>query len=332
MKKRKFGDGGALEDLAEGSSKGRFDEDVYKRARAFLERGGKQEEAAEEKRTVRSVRPKVTDTGDETARMAKRAPAPIGPAEIPVDPGVRAPAKEGRIPGEFERNVSNTMNALTPLGVGAAMRGAKGLGEAASKGWQAGRAEVQAAKELAESTARGAASRAAIQAKRAERAKQAAEARKTAEAMEEAKPVLKARPGKAKPTEKTRYRDEENVPEFEFKKGGCTKKYAEGGDVDQEVVEYRKSPKYTGYEDYTPSGRAAMRTYNEEEKGAKDIVRRKGQQPISPSAAKKAQATQRETASEIKRETRGMVPEGRYAKGGRIDGCATKGKTRGTMR
>lgn len=151
MKKRKFAEGGALEELAEGKAKGSFDEDVYKRARAFLERGGEQEQAAEEKRTVRSVRPKVTDTGDESARMLRRAPAPTAPAamgraEIPVDRSVRAPAPEGRIPGEIERNISNTAAALTPFGVGAAMRGAKGMGEAASAGWRAGRPAAAIAK------------------------------------------------------------------------------------------------------------------------------------------------------------------------------------------
>lgn len=244
----------ALDELAEGTAKGRFGEDTYRRARSFVD--SDEENLAPKKQTFKEAfaaarragdkkftwngksyttelaAPKVTDTGDETARMLRRAPAPTGRAEIPVGPEERGPAKEGRIPGEFERNIRNTVNALTPFGVSGAMRGAKGLGEAASKGWQAGRAEVQAGKELAESTARGAASRAAIQARRAERAKQAEEARKTAEAMEEAKPILKARPGKAKPSEKTRYRDEENVPEFEFKKGGCTKKYARGGRID----------------------------------------------------------------------------------------------------
>ena len=99
---------------------------------------------------------------------------------------------------------------------------------------------------------------------------------------------------------------------------------------------YRKQPDYYGYEDYTPSGRAAMAAYSKAAEGAKDMVKRKGSSPYSPSAAKKAQAAQRETADEIKRETRGKVPEGRYAKGGKVssaskraDGAAQRGKTRG---
>jgi hypothetical protein len=103
--------------------------------------------------------------------------------------------------------------------------------------------------------------------------------------------------------------------------------YASKEDMDaEERIAYRKKPDYTGYEDYTPSGRAALKAYNQAMRIAKD-----------PSAAKKAQAAQRETAAEIKRETRGTVPEGRYAKGGsvsaskRADGIAQRGKTRGTM-
>ena len=103
----------------------------------------------------------------------------------------------------------------------------------------------------------------------------------------------------------------------------------------EERIAYRKQPDYFGYEDYTPSGRAALAAYNKAAEGAKDTKPRKKAPPYSPSAAKKAQAAQRETAAEIKRETRGTVPEGRYAKGGsassRADGIAKRGKTRGRM-
>lgn len=225
MKKRKFAEGGALEELAEGKAKGSFDEDVYKRARAFLERGGEQEQAAEEKRTVRSVRPKVTDTGDESARMLRRAPAPTAPAamgraEIPGPMGAPSPGSrnvgkpsdesEPFLSEEVKRNIKNTAAALTPFGVSAAMRGAKGLGEAASAGWRAGRPAAALAKstprvgdeglealarstaekvptprvaierftpaqrrEATESSIRGAANRKEIQAKRAARESQA---------------------------------------------------------------------------------------------------------------------------------------------------------------
>ena len=118
--------------------------------------------------------------------------------------------------------------------------------------------------------------------------------------------------------------------------------YEQGGKVSEEeikeLIAYRKQPDYFGYEDYTPSGRAAMAEYNKAVEGAKDMVKRKGSPPYSPSAAKKAQAAQREAADEIKRETRGKVSEGRYAKGGKVpsaskraDGAALRGKTRGKI-
>ena len=108
----------------------------------------------------------------------------------------------------------------------------------------------------------------------------------------------------------------------------------------KELIEYRKRPDYTGYEDYTPSGRAALAAYNKAEARADDMTPVNPDEPsgrrYSPSAAKKAQEAQREAAAEIKRETRGAAQEGEYAKGGKIgsasrraDGIAKRGKTRG---
>lgn len=122
-----------------------------------------------------------------------------------------------------------------------------------------------------------------------------------------------------------------------FRAGGAVKqKYAAGGGV-EERISYRNRPDYFGYEDYTPSGRAALQAYNKAEEGATDMQKRRYSPPFSPSAARKAQSAQRESAAQIKRETRGKVPEGMYAKGGtvsasrRADGCAQRGKTRGKM-
>ena len=110
-------------------------------------------------------------------------------------------------------------------------------------------------------------------------------------------------------------------------------------DEAQEMAEYRKRPDYFGYEDYTPSGRAALKAYNEAAVKTKDSVKRKYAPPYSPSAAKVAQKAQREAASEIQRETRGKAgsaSSGKYAKGGsvsyRADGCCKKGYTKGKMR
>jgi hypothetical protein len=120
-------------------------------------------------------------------------------------------------------------------------------------------------------------------------------------------------------------------------RGGLTAEELRDIDEAKEIAEYRKRPDYFGYEDYTPSGRAALKAYNKAAEKAKDSVKPKRAQPYSPSAAKVAQQAQRETASEIQRETRGKAgsaSSGKYAKGGSVrgNGCAQRGKTRGTMR
>jgi hypothetical protein len=78
-------------------------------------------------------------------------------------------------------------------------------------------------KELLESTMRGRANRAERKAGKEEGQ------RKSAAAMEEAKPVLKARPGKPKPSSKTKY--DVDMAGTEFRKGGKVKAYAKGGSV-----------------------------------------------------------------------------------------------------
>ena len=136
-----------------------------------------------------------------------------------------------------------------------------------------------------------------------------------------------------------------NAPEEEparMAKGGSAsmKRMASGGmsDADKaEIAAYRKKPEYTGYEDYAPSGRAALRYYNQEAEKTdiKDYVKRKDGPPYNPTVAKKAQAVQREVMNEGRRETRGTVPAEALKKGGsvsassRADGCAQRGKTRG---
>ena len=121
------------------------------------------------------------------------------------------------------------------------------------------------------------------------------------------------------------------------------KKFADGGAVPEhdfvaERLKYRKEPDYFGLEDDTPSGRVALRKYVKEAEDAKDIVKRKTSIPYSPSAAKKAQAAQREYEAELKRMARGTAQEGTYKKGGKVssaskraDGIAQRGKTKGRM-
>jgi hypothetical protein len=117
-----------------------------------------------------------------------------------------------------------------------------------------------------------------------------------------------------------------------FSKGGEMKRMAEGGMSEKDMKEneeYRKKPEYYGYEDYTPSGRAAIRHYNDvNSDNPKDYVKQKYSIPYDPVAAKKAQAVQREVMNEGRRETRGTVPAAALKKGGSIDGCAMRGKTR----
>lgn len=110
-KYRKFADGGettemspkpysALEELASGREKGSFDEDTYARARRFLERGG-----SEAPKAAAKPRPKA----------APAAPAPSGRAEIPGAGPYKAPASTGEMMGETERNVLNTLGAVSGL-------------------------------------------------------------------------------------------------------------------------------------------------------------------------------------------------------------------------
>jgi hypothetical protein len=124
-----------------------------------------------------------------------------------------------------------------------------------------------------------------------------------------------------------------------FCKGGDMKRMAEGGMSEKDKAEtaaYRKKPEYYGYEDYAPSGRAALRHYNAvNSDNPKDFVKQKYSIPYDPVAAKKAQAVQREVMNEGRRETRGTVPAEALKKGGsvssRADGCAVRGKTKGRI-
>jgi len=107
-----------------------------------------------------------------------------------------------------------------------------------------------------------------------------------------------------------------------FGKGGNVKKYAEGGMSEKDMKDneaYRKKREYYGYEDYTPSGRAAIRHYNDvNSDNPKDYVKQKYSIPYDPVAAKKAQAVQREVMNEGRRETRGTVPAAALKKGGNV--------------
>lgn len=191
MKKRKFryADGG---DVPPG---GRFEGDVYERARRFVE--DQERRAGEGKALDESEAPAPRRAAPKPVASAPAAPvAPVrrpavssGRAEIPVDTSLKAPASTGDMPGETERNIRNIISAAGP---GAAMRAApavgRGIGALASsarEGWREG----EKIKEVARATERGAKSRADIQAKRAMRQQEesAQSARNAASAAREAK-------------------------------------------------------------------------------------------------------------------------------------------------
>jgi len=215
-KMRRFADGGettdmlpksALDRLAEGEESGMFDKDVYARARKFMrEQAAKGDAEPSAPRAAPRAMPAAPAAPSRTA-----APASAGRAEIPGAGPYRAPAAEGRMMGETERNVRNILSATTPgIGKGLSALGTPLLAEGV-KGAQVGRA-----------AARGAADRKRIQAARAARE------RKSAEAMEEAKPVLQASKKKASPRSRTR----DEMEDYELRaKGGKIKGYASGGSV-----------------------------------------------------------------------------------------------------
>lgn len=103
----------------------------------------------------------------------------------------------------------------------------------------------------------------------------------------------------------------------------------------EDLRKYRKEPGYFGYEDYTPSGRAAMKSYRKDAETANDYTSKGARSgTYSKSAAKKAQQVQRDTMNELKRETRHTVDEVKLKSGGMVRGCgiARKGHGKGTMR
>lgn len=119
----------------------------------------------------------------------------------------------------------------------------------------------------------------------------------------------------------------------------ATKDYADNAAKSAgEITRSRKSKSYVGKEDDSVSGRAALDKYSTAAK-SNDVSRMdENYPPVSKSGAEAAQATQRETMNERRRETKDRVPEeflkrgGRVkkmAKGGSVDGIAQRGKTRG---
>lgn len=218
-RKTRFNDGGAT---------GRFDEDIYARARRFVEdqerRAGEGMALGEDEMPKpRAVRPPVADTyrTEGVGRGSPAAPLPsTPPGEIPVDTSMRGPASAGEMPGETERNLRNLMSAATPGVVRAAPAVGRGVGALASSAREGFR-EGERLKEVAKAAERGAKSRAEIRAKRTARQKS------EAEAMEKAKPILQSRKDtKASRAARTR-RTEEDMG-IEFSKGGSASRRGDG--------------------------------------------------------------------------------------------------------
>lgn len=113
----------------------------------------------------------------------------------------------------------------------------------------------------------------------------------------------------------------------------ATKAAAEDAADESDVNRYRSEKRYTGYEDFTPSGRSALKTYNkaDADSGYKPRVEVSGGIPYNPVAAKKAQKAQREVMNEGVRETKRTVPSYKLASGGTVrgGGLELRGKTKG---
>ena len=132
---------------------------------------------------------------------------------------------------------------------------------------------------------------------------------------------------------------DENNPD-RYKRGASGKSIADEK-YDAEAAElrkYRNSKDYGGYEDYAPSGRAAIEAYNKASAGSKELAPGvDGRQAYSPKGAAAAQKAQRDTMNELKRESRGTVPDEELKKGGKVKkyarggGIEIRGKTKGKM-
>lgn len=96
---------------------------------------------------------------------------------------------------------------------------------------------------------------------------------------------------------------------------------AKMSDADKrEIDEYRDRKSYFGYEDYSPSGRAAIQAFKDAG-GDMSTVSRTDPRRLGGSdrrALNAAQKAQRETMNEGRRETRGKVARQELANGGLV--------------
>jgi hypothetical protein len=254
----------ALDELASGKEKGSFDEDVYERARKFVNRGGSSAAPAAKAKPASKPTSKPAAAG--SGRAGTGAPASAdysissqgGRAVIPGggrETEVETPTPASRMREGVSDTAKKALAASGALSLGAAGLGigykaykasdaakrakiAKAIREGAESapvtgGSTAARTTSETGRkfgpkaemEAAESTMRGAVSRKGIQAKRAA----AERARGQAETMERNKPVMQATPKKSSPRDRTR---EDREPDYELRaRGGSIKGYDNGGSV-----------------------------------------------------------------------------------------------------
>lgn len=146
MKKHKFADGGAPEG-------GRFDDDVYARARKFVEdnerragEGMANEEPSTPAPVKRSVKPAPSTP------ISRSAPAPTGRAEIPVGNDKAPPSDGSGSESDLERNLGAIGTAVGGLG---ALGGVYKMTKAAQKAREVARAGEKAREGLVAATRAG---------------------------------------------------------------------------------------------------------------------------------------------------------------------------------
>lgn len=105
-----------------------------------------------------------------------------------------------------------------------------------------------------------------------------------------------------------------------------------------ELEEYRDSPRYNGYEDYTPIGRKALKAYIKAERADDMDVPERHTPATSRAGRSAAQEVIRKDREQTKPFENVDEMGNAYKKGGKVssasrraDGIATKGKTRGRI-
>ena len=235
----------ALDELAEGTAKGRFGEDTYRRARSFVD--SDEEESAPKKQTFKQAFAAARKAGDKkftwngksyTTEVAA-APKPKAPA--PVEP---APASYSsrEAASDLMREAKRGKTQTSPYGRGAegtdmylVKRKAREIEEAddTPKASSAASRSAKTGADRVSAATRDMIDRATTQA-RDSRAAYETRAQKAREQEDEMRREMRGRmlEPKAKRLSTAGLDPDTLLPVAEYKKGGCTKKYARGGRID----------------------------------------------------------------------------------------------------